>query len=399
MSLNLDSFGQMSLLETGIWRIIISIEPNHRLRVLCKAIPWEELMEKAIPILYDEQGISPDIGRVLSLRAHLGAYILQAVHNWTDRQTEEMIRNYAPARLFCGFLDSTGSLDHTKIEEFRNRFGTKGAQLITQDMLQVAKGFGFTIGDNVDMDTTVQESGITHPTEMKLMKALFKKASTIHAKLKELGKKGIKGIKESIKKFSKLHTEYRFFAKTKEKKDKIIQKSVALSEEVLMELSKLIPGTKDFEVLNPRYQQDILKILELGPILLEQIIKWIRTGKVAQNKIISLWKMIPKAIKKGKLSKPVEFGRKWIVNCYHGGYILLTAPENPKISDQHTVWDSLSLHHEVFENAPESYAADRGMWGQPNLELLLNAGVKKIGIQPKGNRARQNLDGGEGENG
>jgi hypothetical protein len=76
MSLNLDSYGQMSLLETGTWRIIMSIEPDHRLRVLCRLIQWEELMEKAIPILYDEHGICPDIGRVLALRAHLGAYIL-----------------------------------------------------------------------------------------------------------------------------------------------------------------------------------------------------------------------------------------------------------------------------------------------------------------------------------
>jgi hypothetical protein len=251
-------------------------------------------------------------------------------------------------------------------------------------MLKVAKEFGFTKGEDVDMDTTVQESGITHPTEMKLMKALFKKAATIHDKLKDLGKKGITGIKGIIKKFNKLHTEYRFFAKTKEKKSKIIRKSVTLSEEVLMELSKLIPGTKDFEALNPRYQQDILKILDLGPRLMEQIIKWIDTGKVAQDKIISLWKMIPKAIKKGKLSKPVEFGRKWIVNCYQGGYVLLTAPENPKLSHQHAVWHSLSLHHEVFEHAPESYSGDRGIWSLPNVEILLNAGIKKIGLQPKG---------------
>jgi len=310
MSINPASCGQMSLLEAGTWRVLISVGPEHRLRVLCGAIPWECLMEKAIPILYDEQGICPDIGRTLNLRAHLGAYILQTAHNWTDRFTEEMVRYYAPARMFCGFLDSTGSLDHTSIEEFRNRFGTKGAELITKDMLQIAKELGKTLPEEVIMDTTVQSAGITHPTEMKLMGALFKKVSTVHKKLKELGKKGIKGIKKVLKQFSWLNTEYRFYAKTKEKKQKIISKSVALSEQMLAELSKLFPGTKNFEVLSQRYQQDILKTLNLAPMLLEQITHWIRTGKVAQNKIISLWKMVPTAIKKGKLSKPVEFGMK-----------------------------------------------------------------------------------------
>jgi len=384
MAVSMETWGQISLFEHCYWRTTVRIESDHRLAVLCRTIPWEELMKKAIPILYQEQGIREDIGRILNLRAHLGAYILQAVYGWTDRFCEEMLKFYIPARLFCGFLESEGSLDHTSIEEFRNRFGESGAQLITRDMLTVAKEFGFTKGEDVDMDTTVQDAGITHPTEMKLMKALFKKAVTLHKRLKELGKRGIKGVKDAFKKFSGLHTEYRFYAKTKEKKNKIIRKSVALSEEILMELSKLIPGTKDFDSLSHRYQQDILKILNLAPRLLEQIIHWIETGKVAHDKIISLWKMLPQAIKKGKLSKPVEFGRKWIVNCYQGGYVLLTAPGNPKISDQDTVWKSLSLHHEVFEMEPKSYATDRGMWGQPNLELLLNAGVEKIGIQPKG---------------
>jgi len=111
---------------------------------------------------------------------------------------------------------------------------------------------------------------------------------------------------------------------------------------------------------------------------------WIETGKVAPGKIISLCKMVPQAIKKGKLSKPVEFGMKWIINYYPGGYVLLTAPSNPKAADQSCVWDSLAVHQEVFGTAPNTYVADRGMWGQPNLELCLNTGIDNIGIQPNG---------------
>jgi len=159
---------------------------------------------------------------------------------------------------------------------------------------------------------------------------------------------------------------------------------VALSSQVLAELSGCFPGGKRFESLSRRYQEDLLKLQNLGPQLMEQILSWLDTGKVAKDKIISLWKMAPTAIKKGKLSKPVEFGRKWIVNSYRRGYVLVTAPTNPKLSDQDSVWESLSLHQEVFGGAPKSLATDRGMWGQPNLELCLNAGIKKIAIQPNG---------------
>lgn len=385
MSLDLESMGQMSLLEGGRWRSIISVEPDHRLVVLCKSIAWMELMEKARPILYDEQGIPWDTGgRKLNLRAHLGAYILQTVHGWTDRWTEEMIRFYFPARIFCGYLDSTGSLDHTKIEEFRNRFGEKGAELITHDMLRIAKEFGFTQPDDVDMDTTVQEAGITHPTEMKLMNHFMKRLKAISGKLKAVSGRGISGIKGLSEQFKKAMTHYRFFAKDIATKTEMIQKAKALSEIGLEKLSQFLPGQSAFDRLQRRTQLEILRLLSLGPELMDQIGYWLRTYKVAPDKIISLWKLIPKAIPKGKIGKPVEFGRKWIVNAYRGGYVLVFAPENPKIADQHCVVESLSLHNTVFDQMPKSYATDRGMYSTENLELCLSAGIKKIAIQPKG---------------
>jgi len=384
MSVDTRIINQLSIFEDMAWSTTVRIEPNHRLVTLCKSIPWENLMEQAIPILYHDHGISPDIGRSLNLRAHLGVYILQTTYGWTDRWCEEMVRFYIPARIFCGYGESTGSLDHTKIEEFRNRFGEKGARLITTDMLKVARKFGLTEPDDLDMDTTAQEAGITHPTEMKLMHHLIKRLSTLHGFIKKAGGRGIDGVKSIANQFNKHLSEYRFFAKDTETKTKLIHKARKLSIMALKELANFLPGQKHFEQLQKRHQQEITRFNTLGPKLMEQIDYWLRTGKVAHGKIVSLWKLVPKAISKGKIGKPVEFGRKWIVNCYRGGYMLVVAPENPKISDQHCVVESLSLHSTVFDEMPKTYGTDRGMWSRENLELCLSAGIEKIAIQPKG---------------
>ena len=388
MAVDMETLGQISLFEHSCWRTTVRVEPDHKLVVLCRAIPWEDTMEKAIPILYGDQGIALDTGgRKLNLRAHLGAYILQTVHGWTDRFTEEMLKFYIPARLFCGFLESEGSLDHTSIEEFRNRFGTRGAELITHDPMKIAKEFGFTKAEDVDMDTTVQEAGITHPTEMKLMGHLIKRLRKIDDEIKKGGRRGLGGIAKAAKEFGKIATHYRFFSKTKSAKEKIHREAVRLSQQALSSLSEILPGTQSFDTLKGRYQQEVLRFLDLGPKLLEQILYWLKHGKVAQHKIVSLWKLVPTCISKGKIGKPVEFGRKWIINCYKGGYVLVAAPENPKLSDQHSVIESLSLHREFFDKMPKSYATDRGMSSTENLEYCLNAGIDKIGIQPKGKRA------------
>ncbi len=384
MSLDLNELNQESLFIQSEFRTQVSIPKAHPLVALNQSISWPGLMEQAVPLLYQKQGVSIDIGRRLNLRAHLGAYILQSVHNWTDRYTEEMIRYYVPARIFCGFLESSGSLDHTKIEKFRNRLGPGGAQLINAEVFNIARKFGFTGPQDVDMDTTVQEAGVTHPTEMKLLDHLLKKANRFHESLKEAGKTGIRGMKKVVKTFSKVFTDYRFFAKTKEAKSKAIKKSVKLAKAVLAEMSRVQSAVIS---LSPKDQVDFQQIFELGPKLMDQILSWLRTGQVASNKIISLWKTAPKAISKGKIGKKVEFGRKWIINCYQGGYVLLTAPTNVKLSDQHCVEESLNLHFDMFEEAPSSYATDRGMWSEENLMHCLIAGIKKVGIQPKGKAA------------
>ena len=341
-------------------------------------------MDRAIPILYHAHGISPDIGRPLDLRAHLGAYILQTTYGWTDRFTEEMLRFYVPARIFCGFLESTASLDHTKIEEFRNRFGEAGARLITEDMLKVARKFGLTEPDDLDMDTTVQSAGITHPTEMKLMSHLMKRLRALHGIIKRSGGRGIRTVKSLAEQFKKCLTQYRFFAKDKETKTELLHKAVELSSCGLQSLSTLLPRHETFQKLQPRYQQEILRLQSLGPTLMDQIQHWLQTGKVAKDKVVSLWKLVPKAISKNKIGKPVEFGRKWIVNCYRRGYVLVHAHLNPKVADSRCVLESLSLHNRVFDTMPLTYATDRAMWSQENLEFCLSAGIDKIAIQPKG---------------
>jgi len=384
MSVDLRQMGQLSLFEQVGWRTTVQIDRDHRLIILCKSIAWDSLLHKAIPILYDEQGISADMGRPLDLRAHLGAYILQTTFGWTDRWTAEMLRFYIPARIFCGYLESTGSLDHTSIEDFRNRFGEKGARLITEDMLRTARKFGLTAPEDVDMDTTVQGAGITHPTEMKLMNHLMKRLMALHGRLKDVCGTGIAGIKSLSHQFKECLTHYRFFAKDAVAKTELIRKAVGLSSTGLAALGQYLPGRRGFDKLQGRYQEEILRLSSLGPQLMDQIACWLNTGKVAKDKVVSLWKLIPKAIAKGKIGKPVEFGRKWIINCYRGGYLLVMAPGNAKISDQHCVIESLSLHRRVFAEMPKTYGTDRGMWSAENLELCLSAGVEKIAIQPKG---------------
>jgi hypothetical protein len=154
-------------------------------------------------------------------------------------------------------------------------------------MLNVAKSFGFTQSDDLDMDTTVQGAGITHPTEMKLMHHLMKRLTALHGAIKSVGGRGLRGVKSIVEEFKKHLAKYRFFAKDKKTKTELLRKAMELSSRGLQSLSVFLPEQKTFEKLQPRYQKEILRLQSLGPELMDQIRYWLHTGKVAKDKIVS----------------------------------------------------------------------------------------------------------------
>lgn len=356
----------------------------HQLVIGAENIDWNQLFKELEPILY--KGINKALGRHLDLRAHCGIYLLQSMHNWTDRFSEEMIRYYAPARIFCGYaIDSTKSIDHTRIEKFRNRLGKEGAVLMNKYLLMQARKRNYTNGKHVDMDTAVQEAGITHPTEMKLMKKFQERVINLAKKITDTSSEKVKDLKEKGKKIQKLIKEYQFFTKTKEKRKELINNVREISLELLCEL-KGLSLMKKATSLRPFLQNEMNHLLKVMPELLDQIKYWLNTGEVAKDKILSLYKDIPKFISKGKIGKKSEIGRKWIINQLTGGFLLLQCPENPSIADTNCVKISLQDSIRTFGEKPESYGADRGMYSQKNIKRTKKYGIIHIGIQPKGQK-------------
>ncbi len=83
--------------------VVIKIDSNHRLLKLARQLPWDEMLEVAMPDLQKTERACWWMGRPLRVRIHLGAYILQKMFNLTDRATEQQVRDNAAFRLFCGY--------------------------------------------------------------------------------------------------------------------------------------------------------------------------------------------------------------------------------------------------------------------------------------------------------
>jgi len=366
----------------------IIIPKSHFLIRLEQSIPWMEFADFAIDDLYRDKKRS---GPKLNLRLHIGAYLLQSMFKWTDRELEENLNYYAPARLFCG-LDERKSYDHSAYVKFRNRITEETSKKLCHTILKIASRKGFTNSTSLDFDSTVQEAGIGYPSDVIMMHKLIKKCQKVLRHLTERGCTKAKNILEKFdfRKIGKKFKEYYFAKKSDEGKEKKTElfsyfqvKTKEITESVTSLSKRIIAQYK----LKWNFKKDLAHITDVAPVLLQQIRFFIKTHTVAPRKILALYIEKAKCICKGKLGKPNEFGRKWFIGRLAGNYAFGLTDEDIALEDAHSLAKGIMDHEKIFNTPPKSITGDQGFWSRPNLKVCEEKKIKEIGISPRGRLA------------
>src|SRR3990167_1264847 len=166
----IDQSGLNNRITSG--SVLIEIKDNHPLIRLSNSLNWNELAEIVLPDLKKTTKKGKWwLGRSLRLRIHLGAFLLQQLHNLKDRQAEYSIKDNAAYKLFCGFgsVKKWHAPDHTKIEEFRSRLSVETQKTLANEITRQAALLGFADPAHIDIDSTVQEANMHYPTDSSLL--------------------------------------------------------------------------------------------------------------------------------------------------------------------------------------------------------------------------------------
>jgi len=182
---------------------------------------------------------------------------------------------------------------------------------------------------------------------------------------------------------------YRLFTKTKKARLKLLTEMANLVEGTQSQLAQALEESRTAGRQVSNYGKVALakaeKMHETMKKLLPQIRYWIRTGKVAADKIINIH--IPElySIVRGKVSKPVEFGLAWGITRLRGGFMLATMASNRReLIDTKFAVRAVDHCIALFGKAPRAYAYDRGGHSLENVAELKRKGVKEVGLAPRG---------------
>jgi len=370
-------------------RPVILIDENHRLVQLTERLDWTEL-EQVVESIRRSKLKSP-AGRPPHLRALIGAVVFRAQRPMTYRDTEDQIRHDAPARYLCGLTETDWTPDANTLQDFEQLLGEDGTKRLNEYVVKEAVSEG--LGDPKVMvaDTTAQEAAIPHPNEMGLM-ATFVTAVCV------AGKQAGGALKTFVRKAAELFQKakrkvraYRLIAKhkTQEAKNKMVGAMAHIVKKVQGQLGRALEVTRTQKRKWVGKKQ--MALAKLGQLhqtmkkLLPQIRYWLKTGRVAKDKIISLH--IPElySVVRGKVGKAVEFGLNWGIARLGGGFLLATlAKDRRELQDHRFALRAVDDHIAMFGSPPLAYAYDRGGYSKQNVLELKKKGVRQVGLAPRG---------------
>jgi hypothetical protein len=371
-------------------RPIIEVDPSHPLVVLTDTIAWDELLDHVMKIR--ESKLASPAGRPPNLRATVGVQVLLAVKNMTYREAEDFVRYYAPARYLCGLTETDWTPDFTTMNDFAVLVGEEGLRVINEYAVKLAVELKLADPKLAVADTTAQEAEIPHPTEMGLMSKFLgsvgRTSQRAGTALKRFGQK----IKAKLGATKKRIREHWLFAKTasaRKRHTRAVADAVAEIQQGLGEaLEEAARGCGRLRCYSKRAHARLMKLHEVMKRLLPQIRYWLRTGRVATGKIISLFLPELYAIVRGKVGKAVEFGLTWGITRLKGGYLLAHSSKDRKeLYDSRYAVRAVKELATLFGQPPRAYAYDRGGYSKQNLTQLRALGVAEVGLAPRGRAA------------
>lgn len=371
-------------------RVTIFVPDDHPLLQLKRALDWEAITAVMVSCwLKAGKNVAAGRGRPWPVPLYVPLLVLMWLESLAPRKMEKYVSESVVARCF---LDLTAQQllhvrDHSSIARAEAAVDAESKAEINALIIKAAQETGFTDGEMLSSDTTVQEPAIGYPNEPGILRGL---AQRIARKLKKLKERGVKGAQAGIEQAQELYRSvkaHHLFAKTKEAKQKMLAQILKQSEELIEQTKQVIKdvGQRCGEV-KQKAAAKLQRLVEVSQKLIPQLKYWMKTGLVASGKIIHAGITQARAITRGK--GRVKFGMKWRINRLKGGYlfgcrVLAHADENKMPAG------ALKDYRKIFgkKATPQMVVYDRGASLAAAASGLQAKGVEKVGIPPRGKGA------------
>jgi IS5 family transposase len=369
---------------------------------------WEEWMRQADQVLDDDELLetvyhaqgkrrpkSHCRGRKQTpAEVVLRLAVLKHMRNWSFEETEREVRANVVYRQFTR-IGAEKVPDAKTLGRLVQALGPKVVQQVHQRLVAVAQEKKVVRGRRLRLDTTVVESNIHYPTDSSLLSDGTRILTRTMKKITELaGRAGTK-LRNRMRTIGHRAME---IARTSRSKGPYVQKRLQQGYRKLLTVTrKVVNQAKRFRnevasgvkrAKDPE-QKSILEALrkDLETMLprVQQVIRQTKARVLGGNvhvagKLVSVFEPSTEVIRKGKASKPTEFGK--MVKIQEAENQIITHYEvfENRPQDADLLVPAVQKHEQQFGRVPQLVAGDAGFYSTGNEAKLQKMGVRQISV-------------------
>jgi IS5 family transposase len=364
---------------------------------------WEPWMREAdrllddkalLEAIYEAQGKRRKHSRRLGRKQTpsevvLRLLVLKHARNWSFEVLEREVRANLIYRDFTR-LGTEKVPDAKVLAKIAKVLGPEVVQELHARIVELAKEAKLVSGRKMRVDTTVVETPIHYPTDSsllgdgarvltRLMKQVRKKVGGLTERIRDR----MRSVKKKVVAIAV--SSRRKGPEGDERRKGWYRKLLSLTRKVRNQARRVCAEVSELSGRRRAAAQPLMEKMQTMLGRVEQVIRQTTTrilkgNTKAADKLASVFDAHTEIIRKGKASKPTEFGK--LVKIQEAENQIITDyevyAERPNDSD--LLVEAVEKHEKCFGQTPITVAADAGFYSSANEKKLEEKGVRRVSV-------------------
>jgi transposase, IS5 family len=373
---------------------------------------WEPWMRTADHLLDDKQLIErvfeAQARRWLKSRTRgrpqtptevvLRLLILKHIRNWSYEVLEREVRANLVYRTFAR-IGAEKVPDAKTLGRLGQVVGPDVVADLHRRLVEIAVEKRVITGKRMRVDTTVVETNIHYPTDSSLLGDGTRVLTRVMKKVEQAAGGLVSRVRNRMRTVRKKVVAIAMAARQKgaagEEKRRPIYKELLSVTRKIVHQAKRMMGEVDQLGRRKRKQFSGLRS-QLATMVdrVEQVVKQTRARVFGGNtkfeqKLVSVFEPQTEIIRKGKASKPTEFGKLVKVQEAESQIITHFEVYEERPADSALLVNAVEIHEQQTGSVPRIVAADTGFYSQANEKRLQEMGVKNVSVPHRNTRSEQ----------
>ena len=324
--------------------------------------------------------------------------LLKHVRNWSFDTLEREVRANLVYRDFTRI--GMGKVPDAKtLARIGQALGGEVIAELHRRLVEIAQEEGVIQGRKLRVDTTVVETNIHYPTDSSLLgdgaRVLTRTMKKIETRAGQMKRKVRNRMRSISKRVVAIAAASRHKGPEGEaKRKKQYRELLRYSRQILNDAKRVIA---EVEEMSTRKKKRLVGLVEHLTEMADRVRAVVKQAKARvfdgitqlPGKIVSLFEPHSEIIRKGKASKPTEFGK--LVQVQEAEQQIITHYDvfDQRPSDRDLLLGAVEAHERVLGRVPRLATADAGYYSQAQEQAVEQKGVKWVAVPNRNTKSAE----------